>query len=96
MNINHELVATRLLTSNINQIEFWLTFDIKHQTDTVWFRFDKNVFFFIQAKFQSKSVKLYTFLESTYPEMQRKLIPRVYEYQSSTSSHLVDRVLVDF
>ena len=30
------------------------------------------------------------FLESTYPEMQRKHISRVYEYQSSTSSHLVD------
>ena len=34
MNINHEPVATRLI-SNINQIEFWLTFDIKHQPDRV-------------------------------------------------------------
>ena len=31
---------------------------------------------------QKKVSKLYTFLESTYPEMQRKHIPRVYEYQS--------------
>ena len=34
--------------------------------------------------------KLYIFLESTYPEMQRKHIPRVYDYQSSTSSHPVN------
>ena len=64
--------------------------------------FDEKCFF-IQAKSSQKSVKivyffgiyiqvskLYTFLESTYPEMQRKLIPRVNEYQLSTSSHLVD------
>ena len=31
-----------------------------------------------------------TFFESTYPEMQRKHIPRVNEYQSSTSSHPLD------
>ena len=37
-----------------------------------------------------KVSKLYTFLESTYPEIQRKHIPRVYEYQSLTSSHTVD------
>ena len=30
------------------------------------------------------------FLESTYHEMQRKHIPRVFEYQSSTSNHPVD------
>ena len=64
--------------------------------------FDEKCFF-IQAKSSQKSVKivyffgiyiqvskLYTFLESTYPEMQRKLIPRVNEYQLSTSSHPVD------
>ena len=35
-----------------------------------------------------KSVKIvYLFLESTYPEMQRKHIPRVYEYQDQ---YLVD------
>ena len=34
--------------------------------------------------------KLYIFLESTYPEMQRKHIPRVYEYQLSTSSQHID------
>ena len=37
MNINHESVATRLMI-DINQIEFWLTFDIKHQPDRVGFR----------------------------------------------------------
>ena len=31
-----------------------------------------------------------TFLESTYPEMQRKPIPRINEYQSLTSSHPLD------
>ena len=31
-----------------------------------------------------------TFLESTYPEMQRKHIPRIKEYQSLTSSHPLD------
>ena len=37
MNINHEPVASRLMIDikNINQIEFWLTFDIKHQPDAV-------------------------------------------------------------
>ena len=30
------------------------------------------------------------FLESTYPEMQRKHIPRVYEHQSGTSSDPID------
>ena len=29
-------------------------------------------------------------LESAYNEMQRKHVPRVYEYQSSKSSHPVD------
>ena len=31
---------------------------------------------------QKKCQNCITFLESTYPEMQRKHIPRVYEYQS--------------
>ena len=35
------------------------------------------------TKPSQKSVKIvYFVLESTYPEMQRKHIPRVYEYQS--------------
>ena len=35
------------------------------------------------TKSSQKSVKIvYVFLESTYPEMQRKHITRVYEYQS--------------
>ena len=33
---------------------------------------------------------LIPFMESTYPEMQRKHVPRVLKYQSSTSIHLVD------
>ena len=39
------------------------------------------------TKSSQKVSKLYTFLESTNPEMQRKHIPRVYEYQSSTIGH---------
>ena len=35
------------------------------------------------TKFSKKSVQnCIPFLESTYPEMERKHIPRVYEYQS--------------
>ena len=51
MNINYEPVATRLMIdikhqpdrvlvdviSNINQMQFWLTFHIKHQPGTVLF-----------------------------------------------------------
>ena len=52
--------------------------------------FDEECFF-IQAKndnVQSKKCQnCITFLESTYAEIQRKHIPRVSEYQSSTSSH---------
>ena len=39
---------------------------------------------------QKKCQNYIPFLESTYPEMHRKHIPREYEYQSSTSSHPVD------
>ena len=55
--------------------------------------FDEH-FFFIQAKTikcSENGVKI-PFLESTYPEMQRKHIPRVNKYQSSTSSHPVDDI----
>ena len=75
----NEYMYFNFYLSNINQIQFWLTFDKKY--------------FFIQAKMtkcSQKGSKLYTFLETTFPEMLRKLIPRLYEYQSSTSSHLVD------
>ena len=37
---------------------------------------------------QKKCQNCIPFLESTYPEMQRKHIPRVYEYQSGASSHI--------
>ena len=36
---------------------------------------------------QQKCQNYTSFSESTYLEMQRKHIPRVYEYQSSTSRH---------
>ena len=49
-----------------------LMIDSKHQPDRVLV-----IEFWIE--FLSKNLsKLYTFLESTYPEMQRKHIPRVY------------------
>ena len=58
-------------------------FDIKHQPDTVLVdRLTKNVFF-IQAKMtkssQEKCQNCIPSSESTYPEMQRKPIPRVYQ-----------------
>ena len=36
-----------------------------------------------------------TFFESTHPEMQRKHIPRVNEYQTFYIKHQPDTVLVD-
>ena len=66
----------------------WLTFDIKHPpVSGISFGscLRKNVFHTSENdEAQSKkSVKIvYLFLESTYPEMQRKHIPSVYEYQS--------------
>ena len=81
------------LISNINQIEFWLTFDIKHQPGTVLVDVWRSMIF-IQAKMtkssQKKCQNCIRFLESTCPEMQRKHIPWVYEYQSWTSSHPID------
>ena len=58
---------------NINQIQLWLGFDEKC--------------LFIKAKMTKCSKKCQHYmhsLESTYPEMQRKHIPKVYEYQLST------------
>ena len=71
-----------------------MTFDIKHQPDIqYWLMFGEKCFF-IQAKMtkssQEKCQNCIPFLESTYPEMQRKHISRVYEYQSLTSSHPID------
>ena len=40
MNINHESVAARRLISNINQIEFWLTFDKTSTGMQFWLTFD--------------------------------------------------------
>ena len=42
------------------------------------------------TKSSQKVSSCIAFFESTYNEMQRKHIPRVYENQSSTSSHPVD------
>ena len=52
----------------------------------------KNVFSYKRKMTNSsqKSVKIVYFFKSTDPEMQRKHITRVYEYQLTTSSHLVD------
>ena len=57
------------------------------------------------TKCSKKSQNYMPSLESTYPEMQRKHIPRVYEYQLSTIpgatrlkidiKHQPDTVLVD-
>ena len=61
----------------MNQTEFWLTFEIKHQPDTVLVDRSEN------DKVQSKKCQNCSpFFESSYPEIQRKHIPRVYEYQS--------------
>ena len=68
-------------------------FDIKHQPDAVlvdqiqfWLMFDEKCFFFHTSEndiVQSKILLNFIFfLESTYPKMQRKHIPRVHEYQS--------------
>ena len=58
--VKQQLPGGRLI-SIINQIK-------------LWFMCDENIFFHIQAKWQypvKKVSKLYTFWESTYPEMQR-------------------------
>ena len=129
------------LISNINQIQFWLTFDIKHQPDRVlvdiWYqtstrysfvwRLTKTVFSAGGLQPRARAARAspaaggqgelrcarprspvgrgapsvpqsgarpasprIPFFEPTYPEMQRKHIPRVNEYQSLTSSHPLD------
>ena len=56
---------------------------------------DENYFLYtVQVKMtkcSQKGGKIVYLFESTYPEIQRKHnIPKVYEYQSSYSSHMVD------
>ena len=70
MNIKHELVATLLITDIKHQPDrVWLTFDVKQQPDAVLIVFHTSQ----NDKAQSKKCQnCIPFLESTYPEMQRK------------------------
>ena len=79
-------------------MQFWMSFDIKHQPHRVLVDFlyqtstrnsfgwclTKTVFSYKQKWWSpvKKVSKLYTFFENTYPEMQRKRMPRLNEYQS--------------
>ena len=74
MNINRQPIATR-----------FLIIDIKHQTDRVMVDVRYQCFF-IEAKMMKSIKKICQnctpLLESSYPAMQRKHIPKVSEYQS--------------
>ena len=82
MDINHQPTATNPVDINFQPAAAQLAVDIKHQSDTV---LTLTKIFFIQVKItkssQIKCQNSIPILHSTYPEMQRKHIPTVYEYQ---------------